>query len=88
MGAILNLLHVLSLLMLTKMCEVSSCLSLTLLDKETDILELKGLKFGSTKPVGGRAENQIQVDVMINSVLLVIYPTLSNSRRIKKPFSN
>lgn len=53
MGAILNLLHVLSLLILTKMCKMSSCLSLTLLDKETDILEHKGLKLGSTKPVGG-----------------------------------
>ena len=53
MGAVLNLLHVLSRLILTKMCEMSSCLSFTLLDKEMDILEHEGLKLGSTKPVGG-----------------------------------
>ena len=64
--------------MFTKMCEMSSCLSFTLLDKETDILEHKEIKLGSTKPVGGWAENQIQVDLVTNSVLLVIYPTLSN----------
>ena len=53
MGAILSLLHLSSLLMFTKMCEMSSCLSFTLLDKETDILEHKEVKLGSTKPVGG-----------------------------------